>query len=122
MRQTLRRRGVAAGSRQSQERAGRVDFQEFDTWLGRVQVEYGMFRFREVRAGLWGGRHTGEWLADFTGATPAYADYIVFGAFQWARAISDYELLAADDPVTAWRGRMLDLFDGLARKSAAYGG
>jgi glutathione S-transferase len=29
------------------------------------------------------------------------ADYIVFGAFQWARAISDYELLAADDPVTA---------------------
>lgn len=41
--------------------------------LGRVQVEYGMFRFREVRAGLWGGRHTGEWLADFTGATPAYA-------------------------------------------------
>ena len=31
------------------------------------------------------------------GSTPAYADYVVFGAFQWARAISDFEVLAADD-------------------------
>jgi glutathione S-transferase len=57
-----------------------------------------------------------------SGAAPAYADYIVFGAFQWARAISDFELLAADDPVFAWRGRMLDLYGGLARKSPGYGG
>jgi glutathione S-transferase len=57
-----------------------------------------------------------------SGAAPAYADYVVFGAFQWARAISDFELLAAGDPVAAWRERMLDLFGGLARKSPAYGG
>jgi glutathione S-transferase len=57
-----------------------------------------------------------------SGKAPAYADYIVFGAFQWARAISDFEVLAADDPVRAWRGRMLDLFDGLARRAPAYGG
>src|SRR5712691_1091347 len=56
------------------------------------------------------------------GEAPAYADYIVFGAFQWPRAISDFELLAADDPVAAWRGRLLDAFGGLARKSPAYGG
>ena len=56
------------------------------------------------------------------GAGPAYADYIVFGAFQWARAVSDYELLAADDPVHAWRKRMLDLHGGLARRTRAYGG
>jgi glutathione S-transferase len=56
------------------------------------------------------------------GDTPAYADYIVFGAFRWACAISDFELLAADDRVAAWRGRMLDLFGGHARKSPAYGG
>jgi glutathione S-transferase len=55
------------------------------------------------------------------GSAPAYADYVVFGAFQWARAISDFELLAADTPVAAWRERMLDLFGGLARKSPAYG-
>ncbi|MGD9616359.1 MAG: glutathione S-transferase family protein [Alphaproteobacteria bacterium] len=56
------------------------------------------------------------------GEAPSYADYIVFGAFQWARAISSFELLAEDDPVRAWRGRMLDLFGGLARRAPAYGG
>jgi glutathione S-transferase len=55
------------------------------------------------------------------GAHPLYADYIVFGAFQWARAISDFELLAADDPIARWRGRMLDLHGGLARRAPAYG-
>jgi len=56
-----------------------------------------------------------------SGKAPAYPDYIAFGAFQWASAISDFELLAADDPVRAWRGRMLDLYSGLARGTPAYG-
>ena len=56
-----------------------------------------------------------------SGKAPAYPDYIAFGAFQWARAISDFVLLAADDPVRAWRGRMLDLYSGLARGTPAYG-
>ena len=65
----------------------------------------------------------GTTLEDFvSGRSPAYADYVVFGAFQWARAVSDFEVLAADDPVEAWRGRMLDLFDGFARRAPAYGG
>jgi glutathione S-transferase len=59
-----------------------------------------------------------KFLAD---AAPAYADYIVFGAFQWARAISDFEVLATDDPVSTWRARLLDVFGGLARKAPAYG-
>ncbi|MCX7322489.1 MAG: glutathione S-transferase family protein [Hyphomicrobiales bacterium] len=54
------------------------------------------------------------------GAAPNYADYIVFGPFQWARAISSFQLLEADDLVHAWRDRMLDAFDGMARKSAGY--
>ncbi len=41
--------------------------------LGRVEVEHGRFRFHEVRAELWGGKHAGEWLADFTGAVPSFA-------------------------------------------------
>ena len=57
-----------------------------------------------------------------SGATPAYADYVVFGAFQWARAISDFEVIAGDDPIGAWRGRMLNLFDGAADRAPAYGG
>jgi glutathione S-transferase len=53
------------------------------------------------------------------GDAPLYPDYIVFGGFQWARTISDFALLENDDPIAAWRERMLDLFDGLARKNPA---
>jgi len=66
-------------------------------------------------------RRTVERQDFLSGKNPGYADYIVFGAFQWARAISDFELLATDDPIAAWRGRMLDLFGGLARRAPAYG-
>jgi len=51
------------------------------------------------------------------GAQPLYADYIPFGVFQWARCVSPFELLAPDDPLWAWRERMLDQHDGLARKA-----
>ncbi len=55
-----------------------------------------------------------------SGAAPAYADYILFGAFQWARAMSPARLLEPDDPTYAWRERMLDLHDGLARNAKGY--
>jgi glutathione S-transferase len=54
------------------------------------------------------------------GAAPNYADYIVFGAFQWARVVSPFKLLAEDDPVHGWREKLLDAFDGMARKSPGY--
>jgi glutathione S-transferase len=54
------------------------------------------------------------------GEKPNYADYIVFGAFQWARVVSPFKLLAADDPLSAWREKLLDAFDGMARKSPGY--
>jgi glutathione S-transferase len=54
------------------------------------------------------------WLG---GAAPSYADYIVFGSLQWPRCVSRFELLAADDPIAAWRERILNLFDGLGRKA-----
>jgi glutathione S-transferase len=78
-------------------------------------------RLPAFRASLDPLRRTVERQDFLAGTSPAYADYVVFGAFQWARAISDFEVLAADDPVAAWRGRMLDLFDGFARRAPAYG-
>ena len=54
------------------------------------------------------------------GDAPNYADYIMFGGFQWARVVSPFKLLAEDDPVYAWRERLLDAFDGMARKSPGY--
>jgi glutathione S-transferase len=54
------------------------------------------------------------------GDKPNYADYIVFGGFQWARVVSPFKLLVENDPVYAWRERLLDAFDGMARKSPGY--
>ena len=54
------------------------------------------------------------------GEKPNYADYIVFGAFQLARVVSPFKLLAEDDPVYAWRERLLDAFDGMARQTPGY--
>nr|WP_041757038.1 glutathione S-transferase family protein [Bradyrhizobium sp. ORS 278] len=54
------------------------------------------------------------------GDAPNYADYIVFGGFQWARVVSPFRLLEGSDSVYAWRERLLDAFDGLARKSPGF--
>ena len=54
------------------------------------------------------------------GETPNYGDYIVFGPFQWARATSPFKFLKDDDPVYAWREKMLDAFGGMARHSPGY--
>ncbi|HVB49567.1 MAG TPA: glutathione S-transferase N-terminal domain-containing protein [Burkholderiales bacterium] len=51
----------------------------------------------------------------FSGRASGFADYALFGAFQWSRAISPLRLLESDDPLYAWRERMLDLFGGYAR-------
>ena len=54
------------------------------------------------------------------GDAPAYADYIVFGGFQWCRCISDFKLLEADDPVAQWRERMLQSFGGMPGRAVGY--
>ncbi len=54
------------------------------------------------------------------GPSPSVADYVVFGAFQWARCISSVKLLDAESPVFAWRERMLALYGGLGGKALGY--
>ncbi|MER8827164.1 glutathione S-transferase family protein [Mesorhizobium sp. M0938] len=53
------------------------------------------------------------------GQSPLFADYIVFGALQWARIASPYRLLDDSDVVAQWFERCLDLHDGLGRTVAA---
>jgi glutathione S-transferase len=54
------------------------------------------------------------------GSAPMQADGIVFGCFQWARCTSPFRLLAEDDPIEAWRRRMLDLHGGMAKRVPAF--
>jgi len=49
------------------------------------------------------------------GDEPSYADYGVFGCFQWARCVGTPDLLAPGDTLRVWLDEMLDLFGGLAR-------
>jgi glutathione S-transferase len=58
--------------------------------------------------------------AFISGHGPGYADYIAFGGFQWARVMSPIRLLEPDDPLYAWRERMLDLWGGYAREAKGY--
>ena len=37
------------------------------------------------------------------GEDPAFSDYIIFSAFQWARIVSDFQLLNYYDPIFNWR-------------------
>lgn len=73
-----------------------------------------------VRKSLDPMRLTLKTQAYLGGASPNYADYIVFGPFQWARAISPFKLLKEDDPIYAWRERLLDAFGGMARNSPGF--
>jgi glutathione S-transferase len=73
--------------------------------------------FRALLAPL---RRTLSMQPFISGDDPAWADYVAFGSFQWARCVSPLKLLEGDDPVHRWRERMLDLFDGEARKAVGY--
>tara|TARA_A100001037_G_scaffold206394_1_gene184656 strand:- start:12731 stop:13423 length:693 start_codon:yes stop_codon:yes gene_type:complete len=76
-----------------------------------------LFRFRDNLEPL---RAMLDKQSFICGDTPAYADYMAFSHFQWARSISPYRLLEPYDPIFDWRERMLDLFDGLARNEPGY--
>lgn len=49
------------------------------------------------------------------GQSPLFCDYIVFGAFQWVRVVSRFQLLEPEDPVMRWFERCLDLHGGIGR-------
>jgi glutathione S-transferase len=71
-------------------------------------------RLHEVLAPL---RFTVKDVRFLGGERPTYADYIVFGALQWARCASPQNLLQDDDAVAAWFQRLLDLYDGLGARA-----
>jgi glutathione S-transferase len=90
--------------------------QRFGTTLEQVQAgrEDRLPAFRDllmpVRLSL---RHQ-PWLG---GEAPSYADFIVAGTLMWPHCASRFALLEDADPVAAWFGRVLDLFDGLGRSA-----
>jgi glutathione S-transferase len=99
--------GDAMHMRTSMEKAFRKPLEEL---AGQREADVAEFRraLDPLRATLRGQTY-------LCGDEPAYADYIVFSVLQWARIVSPFELLKADDLVAAWRERMLVLYGGFAR-------
>jgi glutathione S-transferase len=57
------------------------------------------------------------------GDAPAYADYVIFSVFQWARIGSPRDVLpegAGVDALRGWRQRMVALYDNLGDRFAGY--
>ena len=94
------------------KRLGTTDFAGFQA----KAREQGVAAFRAV---LEPARRVLKEQPFLSGEQPAYPDYALAGAFLWARVATPLTLLEADDPVHAWRERMLDLFDGMGRKAKA---
>ena len=91
-------------------RLGTTDFASF-------QVNARETGLKAFRAALEPARRMLKEQKFLSGAEPAYPDYILAGTFMWPRSISPLVLLEAEDPIYVWRERMLDLFDGMARKA-----
>jgi glutathione S-transferase len=66
-------------------------------------------------------RATLQRQAYLAGAQANFADYIVFGSFQWARAVSPVALVEAGDAVFEWREKLLNAFGGMARSAGHRG-
>lgn len=75
-------------------------------------------RFSDALAPLRGVLRGSRFLA---GEQPAYADYIVFAAFQWARSCSPQRLVGEEDPIRRWLAHMMQLHGGLAASAPGYG-
>lgn len=56
------------------------------------------------------------------GEQPNLGDYMTMSPFMWQRCVTREELYEAPQAVDAWRERMLDLFNGYARRAKSAGG
>ncbi|WP_425078725.1 glutathione S-transferase C-terminal domain-containing protein [Ruegeria denitrificans] len=49
------------------------------------------------------------------GGTPDYADFILFGTFQWVRVVSRRPFWSSDSALHRWFESLLDAFEGMGR-------
>jgi glutathione S-transferase len=92
----------------------------FNTTMSQL-AQTSLGRLPGIRTTLTPLRVTLSHQAFLGGDEPSYADYAVFGCFQWARCVGAPDLLDPQDTLNLWYDSMLDLFDGLARSAPVAG-
>ena len=75
---------------------------------------------KQIKMTLYPVRKTVEERPFLGGETACFSDYAVFGAFMWAKVVSPFKIIHSDDPVYAWRERMLNLYSGMPREEAGF--
>ena len=107
-----------------------VDPADREWWRADRQKRFGPIETyregREEKLASWRDsleplRATLRGQACLSGDAPAYADYIAFSAFQYARCIGRDDVIVKDDPIRQWCERMMDLFGGYARAAPVRG-
>jgi glutathione S-transferase len=96
-------------------RGKRLGTEDFEAFQAKARAE----RLTAFRQSLEPMRLQLKASPFLSGDAPAYPDYIVAGAFLWARSVTPFVPLEAGDPILAWRDRMLDLYGFGARYKAA---
>jgi glutathione S-transferase len=94
--------------------------QRFGMTLEEVQAgrEARLPAFRDVLMPVRLTLRAQPWLG---GSAPSYADHIVAGTLMWPWCVSSFPLLAEDDPVSEWFGRVRGLYGGLGRAAKRAG-
>jgi len=98
-----------------ESRSKRLGTEDFDTFQAAAR-ETRLAAFRQSLEPLRQQLKAGPFIS---GVAPSYPDYIVAGAFLWARTVTPFALLEASDPIVAWRDRMVDLYGFGERYKAA---
>ena len=75
---------------------------------------------KKLKMAFYPVRKTVEERPFLGGETASFSDYAVFGAFMWARVVSPFKIIDSNDPVYAWRERMLDLYSGMPREETGF--
>ncbi|HZA56423.1 MAG TPA: glutathione S-transferase N-terminal domain-containing protein [Candidatus Udaeobacter sp.] len=99
--------------RESRETRFRTTLEQY-----ALPAEQGVSLLRDALSPMRSSLERQPYLA---GAQPSFADYIVFGTFQWARSVSPVALVETGDPVFKWRERLLDVFEGFGRMARICG-
>ncbi len=92
-----------------------------EQYLGRKLEDFEAEREAETEvlsARLQPLRHMLKFQPFLGGDGPLFADYILFGALQWLRITTGLAALRADDPVSLWFERCLDLHGAVGRAVA----
>ncbi len=89
----------------------------FGKTLEEFQAQFDTSDFGPLNAALLPLELTLRKQSYIGGETPLFADYVVFGPLQWLRVVKGLDTLPLDGKVGEWFEQLLDMYDGMGRRT-----